>query len=186
MKQSPVPVIGSRFMSTQLSLLSLWLSDCWRGIVKALRHLVTGKGEIERICSDGGYHSAQMTAQFASSLFYSRQLKPLSKTVFSLSMFSVSGSVDVIVTSKHLPMKSPQEQVVVANIGHCLHALKYFNVCAERVIDLKDTAFDASSVSHVNTLESFWSCMKPGVQRSASDHGGISSEDWSEVSYTSL
>ncbi|CAM9454218.1 unnamed protein product, partial [Ectocarpus fasciculatus] len=160
-----------------------WAADCWRSVVKVLRHVLTGKGEIEHICAKGGYHNAQMSTEFSTSLYYSKQLKQPSHTIFSLKMFSVSGAVDVVVTRKGMSTKGPQQQVVVSNIGHCLHALKYFNTCADKIFTLKDTKFDCTAVSHMELLESFWACMRPDVQRVSIHAGGIASEDWGEVGF---
>jgi hypothetical protein len=163
-----------------------WGWGWWRGCKKLLRHFVTGRCEIERICSKGGYHTSEMSTEFATSLYYSRHLKQLSRSVFSMKLFSVSGGVDTIVAMKSIPTSTPSQQLVAVNIAHCLHALKFFNVSADKTISLKDTIFDPSHASHAALLESFWTCMRPGMQRSSLSPAGsysLASEDWGQVGF---
>lgn len=158
----------------------LW--QLWRGMVKVLLHLLTGQGELERVCRRKGYHTAHMSGEFAVSLLYSKELKSLSQSVFNLKSISVSGAVDVIVTKKRISTSNVEGQIVIANLAHCLHSLKFFNSCVEDLLALTTVSFDSGRVADIELIESFWSYMRPGVQRRGAP-GSIVSEDWGEVGF---
>jgi hypothetical protein len=153
-------------------------------IYKWLLHRWTGHCEIQRICSKGGWHTSQMSLEFASCLVRSRQLKEIAVQVIALQCFDSRLVARTIISIKSLPGGSPKSEAVLANVRHCTDSLLFVGKCNELLESLKSTKFDPFRSDHYNLLESVWDCMKPGIRRRPKETGGLlASEDWGEVGF---
>jgi ELMO domain-containing protein len=151
-------------------------------LVKRVVRFWTNKCEIERICASGGYHTSDMSLLFAKSLWRSRKLGPLSKTVFYPNDFTVSTTAEKIAQIKNINIKSDDEnttsntRIVSMNLVHCLNSLKHVNDVIWVIEGMILQKVDMSNSQHSKLLEELWSNMRPGVRRDAD-------RDWGEVGF---
>jgi ELMO domain-containing protein len=167
-----------QFLFYALEVIQTFLSK----LVKRVVRFWTNKCEIERICASGGYHTSDMSLLFAKSLWRSRKLGPLSKTVFYPNDFSVSTTAEKIAQIKNINIKSDDEnttsntRIVSMNLVHCLNSLKHVNDVIWVIEGMILQKVDMSNSQHSKLLEEFWSNMRPGVRRDAD-------RDWGEVGF---
>lgn len=154
--------------------------------MKCLLHIIYRCSEIERICGEGGWHNLAMTEKFAGSLKRSRQLTNIKKAVFLLKLYDVRGFVEGIIAAKDI---SRSKVLVVANISHCLHYLRFANAVVIEFEALKVTEFNRNEQGDIALLESLWENLKPGDRRrpltspNSTDLDDIRSSDWSEIGF---
>lgn len=151
-------------------------------LVKRVVRFWTNKCEIERICISGGYHTSDMSLQFAKSLWRSHQLGSLSKTVFFPNDFTVTTTAENIARIKKINMTTDDEnttssmRIASMNLVHCLNSLKHVNDVIWVIEGMILKKVEMSNSQHSILLEEFWSMMRPGVRRDAD-------RDWGEVGF---
>lgn len=163
-----------------IKLYSL-ITDLIQLILKYFKHVITGKCEIERICGGNEWHTKKMTLDFLISLNKSKQLASFKKSIFVHNLFPVSSFLEGILSVKKIPRS---KHLVVANISHCLHSLRYVNQVIKCLENARKVAFDKNKTEDVKLLNSFWDAMKPHLRRSKSEAtNSIESSDWGEVGF---
>lgn len=154
-----------------------FLKEYWRIAHKVILHWLTGFCEIDRICSiKNEYHTSLMTSKFAASLKRSKSLDSCRKIIFSYQPFSVNEILEMIIEVKQLRISS---LLLHSNISKCLDSLQKVNLVYSKLDSLKKQNFDNANTKDVETLESFWSNMKPNIRR----NGGMVSDDWGELGF---
>ena len=93
-----------------------------------------------------------MTQKFSKSLCLSKQLQHYRKIIFMRAhAFSVNDALTNIITIKGV---KESNILVVANIRHCLHALRLVNIVKETMTaDYQKQIFDKNNAEHVALLE---------------------------------
>ena len=158
------------------SLLILFTLN-WRRFLKWILHAFTGKCEIHRICSKGGWHTDTMSIQCIISIYRSRSLGPEFHDIITLpKLFDVQAKVKLIIMKKRIPSHA---HIVTMNIAHCLHALRTVNAVMLNFMQLRNTAYDAINTNHQSLLENLWTAMKPLLRRT----GGMITEEWGELGF---
>jgi hypothetical protein len=166
-------------------------------LYKFVLHILTGKSEIERICTfiDNGRHTTKMMKSFTKSLKYSRQLSSEAKRI----LYVISGTETfsaVLFSDRILSMKgmSNVKPLIKANVRNSLKSLRLLLVLQKRIIDLKNTTFSYENKNHLDLLNRLWNGLKPEIRRrslttlpssssSSSIHQSHFSEDWKEIGF---
>jgi ELMO domain-containing protein len=174
----PKQKVMVQFLFYALEVIQTFFSK----LVKRVIRFWTNKCEIERICISGGYHTSDMSLLFAKSLWRSRKLGPLSKTVFFPNDFSVSTTAESIARIKKINIKTDDEnttsntRIIAMNLVHCLSSLKHVNDVIWVIEGMILQKVEMTNTQHSILLEEFWSKMRPGVRRDAD-------RDWGEVGF---
>lgn len=153
-------------------------------LIKYLIRLLYGNCEISRICQS--YHTSKMTLRFAKSLKKSKQCRTYRNIIYQgFNSFNVQSAVDNIITVKKISKNDNNNLIIITNITHCLHALKYVNVIMLRIDKLRKKSFIETNSDHLNLLESLWDNMKPDARRNNELIGKKSfiSSDWGEIGF---
>ncbi|CAN0269347.1 unnamed protein product, partial [Discosporangium mesarthrocarpum] len=130
---------------------------------------LTGKGELQRICSNAASDS-QLTGRVARALSQSYQLHNTSKVLFGSSPFSVK---DMVGTIARVESVSEDE---ISKLGWCLQVMSSVNQLHRRVKTLRCESFNADSPSHGDLLDRLWIALKPGMRRTGPS-------DWGEIGF---
>ena len=154
-------------------------------IVKVIKYIIkwwTNSCEITRICNT--YHSSTMSLRFAKSLKKSKQLETYRNIVYrGCNVFNVQAALDNIVTVKKISKNS--NLIIITNITHCLHALRYINSIMFRLDKLRKKQFTETNNEHLSLLESLWDNMKPNIRRNNEtiNNKTYISSDWCEIGF---
>ena len=157
--------------------------DCIRKFTsrlqKVVQRLFSKKGEIERICWAGGFHTYYMSIRFAKSLKRSKQLSTYSRIIFFPKLFSVEAAFQNIINVKKIIVDvnaAPGTRILSMNIMHCLQSLRNVNAVINSIEIVKKTPVDLANAAHVALLDRFWTNMRPGIRKE-------SGKDWGEVGF---
>ena len=151
--------------------------------IKYIIHWWTSSCEIYRICNS--YHNSKMSYRFATSLKRSKQLITYRNIIYhqGYNVFNVQAALDNIINIKKINKNS--NLIVITNITHCLHALRYVNSIMSRLDKLRKKAFNDSNNEHLLLLESLWDNMKPNTIRNNETINNKSyvSSEWNEIGF---
>ena len=151
-------------------------------LIKSIIRWWTNTCEMTRICNT--YHNSTMSIRFAKSLKHSKQLKTYRNIVYQGSnVFNVQAALDNIVTVKKISKNS--NLIIITNITHCLHSLRYVNTIMFRLDKLRKKQFNETNNEHLSLLESLWDNMKPSLRRNNEtiDNKKYISNDWGEIGF---
>lgn len=139
------------------------LLDVYTKLSKVYFRFVTGKGEIERICSEN-FHNSEMSFRFAKSLKESKQLSTFTKIIFFPKPFPVKAAFDFIVARKRIPLISsstskPQLKILSMNINCCLVSLRHVNLVINNLEKSQKTIIVKSDTKYKALMSEFLSNM---------------------------
>lgn len=173
-----------------------------RVLGKVFLHIVTGRGEIERLVYNK--FSKDTVQQVANSIYHSRvlskthprkntfslqqnyQYEKISRTnkktfnvcstVFASKQFDVRDTALQIISIKHIDTAHPLwAQRAFPNLLKCLKCMNSVNLSLEVLSRIRETKFEIENEEHEAKLEECWGYFFPGVLRRGPLY---KSEDW--------
>lgn len=152
----------------QASLVRLYVYR----MVKKVRRLTGGAGELQRICSSE--HSAAMTARFWDEWRSSRRLGASFRAHAAQLDMDVERATADICRVKRLPPTGDAAR----NVGRCLQDIKGVNALADALRKLAAIPFTSGDPIHEEELAALWDALLPGVKRP-----GRITKDWGRIGF---
>jgi hypothetical protein len=141
------------------------LHAAYRSVIKVYLRWSTGQCELERICRRKGFHTRQMSLEFASCLYRSKQILSWRQVIFFYKPFDVENCLKTIASIKKIKglddavstgagsTSTSGSTLLRANMQHSLHALRYTNTVISHIDKIRRTKFNASDSMHANLFQ---------------------------------
>ncbi|KAL9647425.1 hypothetical protein ABK040_006788 [Willaertia magna] len=170
-----------------------WLLTLLWGLIKYILHILTGKSELERICSSHQPHINDYSSfkEFETCLINSKQLSSIleesydKETKTNLKYLNKKFIDSDEVFGKIKQIKKDSFKTNEHSIKKCKIYIKYMiniNQTIQYFYELSNTKFDIENGKDLNMLFDIWKVLKPKTEIKLEDNL-IISNDWKEIGF---